>query len=131
MKVAIVLVVLFILVLNDLFAEVRNGYEKDILAFRRSLQSLQEMLQTNQCLQRSEKRRIKENIKTLVNLIVYYEITDSLLKQFKTISPELYNQMETLRDCNGRPIDIYVKFIPKDQLKFQSAGAAFFYVIGQ
>ena len=52
MKVAIVLVVLVILVLNDLFAEVRNGYEKDILAFRRSLQSLQEMLQTNQCLQR-------------------------------------------------------------------------------
>lgn len=126
MKVALILVVLVILVLTDLFAEVRNGYEKDILAFRRSLQSLQAMLQTNQSLRRSEKRRIKENIRSLVNLIVYYEITDSLLKQFKAISPELYNVMDTLNDCNGRPIDIYVKFIPKDQLKFQSAGAAFF-----
>jgi hypothetical protein len=122
----ILIVGLVILLLNNLFGEVRNGYEKDIAGFRQSLESLKEMLQTDQSLRASERRRMKENIKLLVNLIVYHEITDSLLKQFKIISPHLYNTMDTLKDCNGRPIDIYVKFIPKDELRFQAAGAAYF-----
>ena len=124
MKISLVVVGLVIFVLNNLFGEVRNGYEKEIVGFRQSLQSLKEMLQTNQALRPSERRRIKGNIKSLVNLIAYHEITDSLLKQFKTISPDLYNVMNTLEDCNGRPVDVYVKFVPKDQLRFHAAGAA-------
>jgi hypothetical protein len=115
-----------IMALNTLFGEVKNGYEKDVVAFSASLESLRNFLYTHQHIGAAQKRKTKEQIRSLVNFMVYYQITDSLLKQFKTIAPELYDQMNTLRDAKGRVIDVYVKFISKDQLRLQAAGTASF-----
>ena len=117
---------LVIIALNTLFGEVKNGYEKDVLAFNSSLKSLRNLLYTHPYMEAAQKRKTKEQIRSLVDYMVYYQITDSLLKQFKAISPELYNEINTLKDSKGRSVDVYVKFIQKDQLRFQAAGTASF-----
>lgn len=126
MKSYLLVALLVIIALNTLFGEVKNGYEKDVVAFKSSLESLKDFLYTHQHLGTAQKRKTKEQIRSLVNFIVYHQITDSLLKQFRAIAPDLYHQINTLKDSKGRVIDVYVKFIPKDQLMFQAAGTASF-----
>lgn len=126
MKVYLLIGSLLILILHNLFGEVKNGYEKDIASFSCSLQGLKNILSNNHYLSTKEERKIKAKIKSLINYMVYYEITDKMLKQFKSISPDLFYEMDTLRNCKGKIIDVYVKFIPKWQAQFQGAGMASF-----
>ena len=60
-----------------------------------------------------------------MNLIIYqshYELTEELLKQFKHISPDLYNRIDSIRDAKGRFTDVYVKFIPREEASIMAAG---------
>ena len=125
MKSYLLVVALLILFLNSLFAEIKNGYENRLFGFRISLERLEKILSEDE-LTPAERRKIKQNIRLLVDFMVYHEITDLLLKEFRAIAPHLYNEIDTLKDCKGRPIDVYVKFIPKSQAELQSAGMATF-----
>jgi hypothetical protein len=49
-------------------------------------------------------------------------LTANLLEQFKIISPDLYDEIDTLKDCRGRNVKIYVKFIPKPNTDLQVWG---------
>lgn len=126
MKKYLLVAILISLFLTNLYGAVRNGYEKDAANFRVHIQNMKNILLNDQHLSHAEKRKIKERIRLLVNQMVYYEITDTLLRQFRTISPDLYNEIESLRDSKGRIIDVYVKFIPKEQARVQAAGLASF-----
>jgi len=126
MKRYLLVATLITLFLTNLSGAVRNGYEKDAANFRVSIQSLKNILLNDQHLSHAERRKIKERIRVLVNHMVYYEITDTLLRQFRTISPDLYNEIDSLKDSKGRIIDVYVKFIPKEQARVQAAGMASF-----
>jgi hypothetical protein len=62
------------------------------------------------------------------NLIVYrsyYELTEELLKQFKLISPNLYNRIDSIKDAKGRPTDVYVKFIPREEATVMAGGITY------
>jgi hypothetical protein len=126
MKNYLLIASLLLLILSNLFGEVKNGYEENIPHMKLSLQSLKNILFNDQNLSADQKRKIKERIKSIVNYIVYYEITDAMLKQFRGISPDLYNEIDTLKDSKGRIIDVYVKFIPKEQAQYQAEGIAAF-----
>lgn len=126
MKKYLLVATFIILFLSNLFGGVRNGYEKDVANFRSSLQSLRNILVNTQDLSSAQKRKIKEKIKMLVDHMVYYEITDTLLKQFRKISPDLYNEIDSLKDSKGRIIDVYVKFIPIKEARVQAVGIASF-----
>lgn len=126
MKRYLLIAALLMLILNNLFGEVKNGYEKDVFGLKVSLQSLRDILFNNQHLSAAEKRNIKARIESTINYLACYEITDRLLKQFREISPDLYNEMDTLKDFKGRIIDVYVKFITKKDVPFQSLGTASF-----
>lgn len=125
MKSYLLVAALLILFLNSLFAEIRNGYENRILGFRISLQRLEKILAEDD-LTSAERRKIKQNINLLVDFMAYHELTDVLLKQFKIIAPGLYNEIDTLKNCKGRIVDVYVKFIPKELALVQAAGMAGF-----
>ena len=126
MKACLLVVSILILLLNNLFGEIKNGYERDIPGLRLSLEGLKSILYNNPHLTAGERRRVKENITSIVDFMVYYEITDTLLKQFRIISPELYNQIDTLKDYKGRTIDVFVKFIPKRRTVVQAEGMTSF-----
>lgn len=119
-------VLLLILLLNNLFGEIKNGYEKDIPGLKRSLQSLRALLEGGEHLTASSKKRIREKINFLINHLTYYELTNRLLAQFRTIAPDLYYELDTIEDSSGNGIDIYVKFIPGDEPKALLSGIAAF-----
>src|SRR5688572_26365888 len=125
MKNYLLVAALLVLILNNLFGEIKNGYEKDLVSARMTLQNLRKLLDSPE-LTSSDRRKIKEKINGIVHFLVYHDMTDTLLNQFRQIAPALYNEMDTLKDSHGRIIDVYVKFIPKEQAQLQAAGMATF-----
>lgn len=112
---------LLMLFLTNLFGEVKNGYEKSIPGLMLSLKGLR-LLHSNPGLSRIERRDIEKRIRLVIHHMAYYEITDRLLKQFRLIAPDLYDEMDTLIDARGRVVDIYVKYIPRSQTPFRALG---------
>lgn len=126
MKSYLLVAALLILSLTNLFGEIKNGYNKGIPAMKMSLQSLRNILWNNSDLSAAEERYIRMKIKSIVDYMAYYEITNTMLNQLRDISPDLYNEMDTLKDSKGRIVDVYVKFIPKEQAVFQGGGMTSF-----
>lgn len=114
MKSVFVVFFLLVVILHNLFGEIKNGYEKDIQHIRLSLQALKDLLSGNQELTAAEKKRMKGKIKSLVEYLVYHDVTGALLEKFKQISPNVYHEIHTLRDSRGRSVDVYVKFVCKE-----------------
>jgi hypothetical protein len=44
------------------------------------------------------------------------------LKQFRLISPNLYNRIDSIKDSKGRVTDVYVKFIPREEAVVMAGG---------
>ena len=122
MKKYSVIVIIFFLMLNSAWAKLRNGYEKDIQYMREMLKNYNDILNTNNNLSASHKRNMKASLKNLIAYQSYYELTEELLKQFKRISPGLYNRIDSIKDAKGRFTDVYVKFMPREEASLMNAG---------
>ena len=122
MKKCSVIVMICFLMLNSAWAKLRNGYEKDIHHVRERLKNYSDILNTNNNLSASEKRKMKATIHGLIIYQSHYELTEELLKQFKYISPGLYNRIDSIKDAKGRFTDVYVKFIPREEAIVMAAG---------
>ena len=109
---------------NHALGEIRNGYEKDILCLRSSFNSLVTMLQDNS-LSVSKKHKAKRNLDFVIKKLAYYELTEMLLMQFKIISPDLFEEINTIIDKKGRPVIVYVKFIPEDEAEIRAWGVTY------
>ena len=114
MKNLILVTALLFLIFPNIFAEIRNGYGKDIPVLRASLKALKDLLASNEQLSIPEKKRIRQKIADLTRHLTYYEVTDILLNRFRTVSYQLYAQIDQLKDAKGRSVDVYVKFLPED-----------------
>src|SRR5688572_10668413 len=122
MKKCSVIVMICFLMLNSAWAKLRNGYEKDIHYVRERLKNYSDILNRNNNLSASEKRKMKASIHNLIIYQSHYELTEELLKQFKRISPGLYNRIDSIKDAKGRFTDVYVKFIPRNEASIMAAG---------
>jgi hypothetical protein len=122
MKSLLVLSFLLVVILHNLFGEIKNGYEKDIRHIRLSLQSLKDFLAGSQEMTAAESRRVKANIRSLMEYLVYHDVTNRLLDQFKRISPDLYHEIHTLKDSKGRSVDVYVKFVHRETIALDIPG---------
>jgi hypothetical protein len=125
MKKYSVIVIMFFLVLNSAWGKLKNGYEKDILDVREKLKNYNHILNTNDNLSASDRRHLKTDIKNLIVYQSYYELTEELLKQFKQISPEIYNRIDSIKDAKGRYTDVYVKFIPREEASIMAGGVTY------
>ena len=122
MKKCSVIVMICFLMLNSASAKLRNGYEKDIHFVRERLKNYSDILNANNNLSASVKRKMKASIHDLIIYQSHYELTEELLKQFKRISPGLYNRVDSIKDAKGRFTDVYVKFIPREEAIVMAAG---------
>ena len=68
---------------------------------------------------------MKKRRKEVIDFILYYNLTEKLLKQFQLISPDLYNEINNIRDHRGRPVDVYVKFVSIDGTSIKAAGTTY------
>ena len=111
----------YVLIIPSSSGEIRNGY-KEITAVKQSFKGLKEMLLTDMSLSSSKKKSIKEHLHQLRNYIVYHDATDLLLNEFKLLAPDLYSQIQHVQDRKGRPVHVYVRFIPYHAETFQACG---------
>ena len=42
--------------------------------------------------------------------------------QFRTIAPSLYTEIDTIKDCTGKTVTVYVKFAPESEMQQGAAG---------
>ena len=98
---------LFLMILSTAFvpssARIINAYERDISSARASRQHLQRL---------DQDRNVAKRLATVEEFILYYELTAALLRRFRDVAPSLYLQIDTIVDKKGRPVDVYVKFVP-------------------
>jgi hypothetical protein len=112
MKTLCLLFTILIVTMTHVFGEIKNGYEKGILQTKESLKTNRALLHTSRNnLSPYQRRKIEHRIDSLISIISGYEITASLLEQFKNISPDLYAEIDALKNANGKNIKVYVKFI--------------------
>lgn len=111
-----------VLVLNSSFAEIKNGYATGINTARVSLKVFNSLLREEKHLTPHKRKVIEAKLNKVVKYIIYYEVTENLLKQLRAISAELYNEMDTIKDLNGRITDVYIRFIPEDEAPVQAWG---------
>ena len=100
--------------------EIKNGYALEIQDARQSLTGLNDLAAKS--LSKTEQRKIESKIHVVKNFICYYELTKNLLDQFRTIAPELYNEIDSIKDKRGRSTDIFIKFIPMSDSYFKHPG---------
>ncbi len=122
MKALCLFIATFLFAWHGLFGEVKNGYELEIKNVRASLKSLNELLTNDNSLSFFQRTEIKASIDRMIAYISYFELTDELLTQFKTIAPDLYTAVDTLQDCAGRTITVYVKFVSDVEMQHGASG---------
>lgn len=103
-------------------AKIRNGYSPGITSASTSLKMLIDLLNDDQKLTLSEKRVLEKRIKEVTDFILYYELTEQLLIRFRTIAPDIYNSIDSLRDGKGRPTDVYIRFISESHARVMAWG---------
>jgi hypothetical protein len=113
---------LLVFALNPSFAEIRNGYAVGINAAFASLKVCSSALREDHHLPSFRRKALEAKVRELVKYITYYEVTENLLKQFKVISPELYHEVDTIKDRNGEITNVYIKFIPEDEASVAAWG---------
>jgi hypothetical protein len=110
---------------SNVLGEIKNGYEKTNLQTWESLKNLLFILAENNDMSFSQRRGIKQRIEKLESDILYYELTENLLDQFRIIAPMLYNEIDTIKDNKGRAVHVYVKFVPEDATVVKAWGTTY------
>jgi len=110
---------------NTVFGKIKNGYEKNIDNFRKSCKNLYTILNETESISLAQRRKIESQIDIIQDNISYHELTESLLNQFRRVSPGLYDEIDTITDHLGRPVDVYVKFVPVDATEVKAKGTTY------
>jgi len=116
-------IILLMLVLPDAIAKIRNGYENEIARAKLSIRHIRQLLADNPQYSARERRKLQDRISMLTDVLVYHQLTDTLLYKFRVIAPDLYAEIDTIKDHMQRDIDVYVKFIPRSKSRVMSSGA--------
>jgi hypothetical protein len=117
--------IFYFVTISNVFGEIKNGYEKSNFQTRESLKNLLFILAQSNDISASQRRRIKSRIDRLEGDILYYELTENLLNQFRIIAPMLYNEIDTIKDNKGRAVNVYVKFVPEDATEVKAWGTTY------
>jgi hypothetical protein len=122
MKTYVLSMVINLLVVATLSGKIKNGYEPEINTAHEGLRKLSALILGDSNLLLPEKNRMRELLYRHQDFILYHELTERLLLQFSMISPDIYNQIDSIKDAQERPIDVYVKFLPMEKMNGSIAG---------
>ncbi len=114
-----------VITLHQASGEIKNGYETEIFQLTESLNNLKGILNGNRDLTGAQRRKLEAKIAAIETTISYHTLTDGLLRQFKAIAPDLYAEIDTIKDIKGRSVNVYVKFIPQDATEVKAWGTTY------
>jgi hypothetical protein len=124
MKKFIIALLAMVLIYFKVLAEIKNGYETKIDETRIELEYLKKIINEDKnrdsrsinTFTTLQKQKLNFEIDSLNQIILNYEITENLLNQFRTIAPELFNEIDTIKNVYGEKTDVYVKFLPDENM---------------
>lgn len=126
MKSFIMIFSLFISMHTLTFGKIINGYASGIQEARNMLIHLQTILAedtyNNNTLSSLQKVRLQASIERTKTYVLYYHLTEKLLERFSTIAPDLYYEIDVITDAKGRVTDVYVKFMPENEMRVSLTG---------
>jgi hypothetical protein len=114
MKTYVLFIALCFFVVITSPARIKNGYGVDIGGAHESLRKIKLLMEGD--LPMLQRASMKNKIADLINFITYHELTEKLLEQFRMISPDLFQEIDTLTDKKRRAIDVYVKFVTEKEM---------------
>jgi len=126
MKTVYFVIVLSILSFNNVLGRIRNGYESELQSTKVSLQKLNLLLLEDKDMTSKQRVRIKSEIENLINYISCYELTEELIHRLRIVSPDIYIEIDSIKDRRGRPTDVYVRLIPEEKSRVKLKAAGFF-----
>jgi len=111
----ITLTLLFILNIRETKAEIRNGYEQDLVASQQQLINLKYLKkkETDKKKLKVLSKWLKEANKLSNKIKHYHQLTQELLENFRAIDPDLFYEINTIEDREGNETHVYVKLVEK------------------
>ena len=122
MKAYCICIALMLMAFSLTNAEIKNGYARRVKSAQASLEICNSLLLEDGMLAPHKRKAIKTKVNDLVKYLAYYELTERLLTQLKEIAPDLYNEIDNIRDANGQITDVYVMFIPEAEASVKAWG---------
>lgn len=110
---------------QPVLGEIKNGYENELPQLKASLKNLHAILNQGTSLSGQQRKNIETKIESMENSIHCYTLTENLLDQFKTIAPDLYAEIDSIKDTKGRSVNVYIKFIPQDATAVKAWGTTY------
>ena len=100
-------------VYQETYAEIRNGYDIEIIKAEKWIHNLNEI--TQEVLSTAQRMALEERLKlayaTERRLRENHAKTQALIEMLRMIDPDLYNEINTIKDCEGNETDVYVKVV--------------------
>jgi hypothetical protein len=111
------LAILCLGVYQNTYAEIRNGYDNEIIKVEKWLEQLLEIANgvLNEAQQKKMKKKVKEAQAILDKLRKKQAITQVLIEKVRMIDPGLYDEVNTIQDCEGNETDVYIKAVDRLQ----------------
>lgn len=109
------LTILCLGVTQEAYAEIKNGYDHQINQADQWLSQLHKIANgpLNELEQEKMKKRLEEAHATVDKLRENHAKTQELIEMFKMVAPELYQEVNTIKDSEGNETDIYIKVVDK------------------
>ena len=122
MKNYVLFIAINLLLVSSLPAKIINGYASGINTAQEGIRKLSALIRLDSNMSVSEKKKMQEYLDRNREFVLFHDLTERLLLQFRMISPDIYNQIDTIKDAGGRVVDVYVKFLASEKMDGSVAG---------
>jgi len=122
MKNYVLFIAINLFLVSSLPAKIINGYASGISTAREAIRKLSALIRLDSNMSVSEKKKLQEYLDRNREFVLYHDLTERLLVQFRAISPEIYYQIDSIKDAKEREVDVYVKFTPSEKMDGSVAG---------
>lgn len=98
---------------KNVFAEIKNGYDHELIAAQIRINNLNAIAKEH--LNKEQRKRLKKCLKsihkTVEKLKIHQALTQALVEKFRQIDPDLYHEINIIQDSEGNETDVYVKVV--------------------
>ena len=109
----IILTIVCLGVHQEMYAEIRNGYEHEIIKGAQWIHNLNKI--TQEVLSTAQRVKLEKQLEvayaTERKLQENHAKTQELIEMLRMIDPELYHEINTIKDCEGNETDVYIKVV--------------------
>jgi hypothetical protein len=134
-KLISIILAAFLIRPQEIIGEIKNGYETIIAEVIEELQFKIQLQNGNihhldssaewDLLNGAQKALVKAKIRELKKMLGYYQLTNSVINEFKTICPEIFDEVNNIKNYKNQEVDVYISVVPADHEIRYLSGATY------